>query len=144
MDEWGYVMVPFLLALAGVAALMVGSPASRSGNSSDASDGAGLGLVARLPMAVERLTGLPGCAGRVMVTGGISLVIALTGFLWDVAWHIDMGRDKQLFTPAHTMIVMGLGGIFLSGPVGMLFATATRAPVAMRIGWNRCREAGAS
>lgn len=142
LDEWGYVGAPLLLALAGVVALLVGSAASRAENGADVSGdrvldgngtGPGPGLVARLPVAVERLTGLPGWAGCVMMTGGIALVVALTGFLWDVAWHIDMGRDKQLFTPAHTMIVMGLGGIFLSGLVGIPFATATNAPVTLRV-----------
>lgn len=143
LDEWGYVAAPLLIALAGVVALVVGSGASRAENGADDSGGhvrdgdvpggGGPGLVARLPVAVERLTGLPGWAGCVMVTGGVALVVALTGFLWDVAWHIDMGRDKELFTPAHTMIVIGLGGIFLSGLVGIPFATATNAPVTLRI-----------
>ena len=133
MDEWGYVMGPLVLALAGVVALLVGSRNRTAGDGADCPGAGGSGSVSRLPVAVERLTGLPGWAGCVIVTGGIALVVALIGFMWDVAWHIDMGRDKQLFTPAHTMIVMGLGGIFLSGLLGIPLATATNAPVTLRV-----------
>ena len=39
------------------------------------------------------------------------LLIAVIGFYWDVAWHIDFGRDtKNLFTPPHVMILVGLWG----------------------------------
>jgi hypothetical protein len=43
------------------------------------------------------------------------LGVAVFGFYWDVAQHIDNGRDTFLLTPAHTMIVIGLLGVAASG-----------------------------
>ena len=41
-----------------------------------------------------------------------ALATAALGLHWEVGWHIDFGRDKALlFTPPHTMIVIGLAGI---------------------------------
>jgi hypothetical protein len=59
-------------------------------------------------------------AGVPLGVAGAALTIAALGFCWDVAWHIDLGRDKSLFTPAHVLIVVGLLGVFASG----LLATA--------------------
>lgn len=73
--------------------------------------GQGRGLVPRLSDGVERLTGLPDWAGATLIAGIWALVVAVIGFEWDVAWHADNGRDKELFTVAHTLIVMGLGGL---------------------------------
>src|ERR1700694_3936736 len=45
-----------------------------------------------------------------------SLVLAGAGFYWDVAVHIDRGRDPGPFgTPAHYPILIGLFGIFAAG-----------------------------
>ncbi len=44
-----------------------------------------------------------------------ALAVAFVGFLWDVAWHADSGRDKELFTVPHMLIVIGLFGIFAAG-----------------------------
>lgn len=38
-----------------------------------------------------------------------------------MAWHIDNGRDKDLFTPSHTMILIGLNGLVFAAAI--LFAT---------------------
>ena len=52
-----------------------------------------------------------------------SLVLAGTGFYWDVAVHIDRGRDPGPFgTPAHFPILIGLFGIFASGWLALVMA----------------------
>src|SRR5215210_4565193 len=64
--------------------------------------------------SLRRLTGFPGWAMAGALTGLMFLGIAVMGFYWDVAWHIDLGRDKEIFTPSHTMILVGLGGLFFA------------------------------
>lgn len=69
-------------------------------------------LVARL----ETATGTPAWALVPTAVGGLSLVTAGFGFYWDVAVHIDNGRDQNPFgTPAHWPIVIGLCGLVVAG-----------------------------
>jgi hypothetical protein len=57
-----------------------------------------------------------------------SLVLAGAGFYWDVAVHIDRGRDPGPFgTPAHYPILIGLFGIFASGWLALVMARGTEA-----------------
>src|SRR5437588_6325843 len=52
-----------------------------------------------------------------------SLVLAGTGFYWDVAVHIDRGRDPGPFgTPAHFPILIGLFGVFAAGWLALVMA----------------------
>jgi len=88
----------------------------------------------RVPDALERLTHIPGWAAAAMATALFGVFTAGQGFYSDVAWHIALGRDKNLFTAPHTAIVVGLGFIALSGALGVLFATVQRAEVGFRIG----------
>ena len=47
------------------------------------------------------------------------MIVAVSGFYWDVAKHIDSGRDASPFgTPAHYPILIGLIGIALGGRCG--------------------------
>ncbi|HYX43704.1 MAG TPA: hypothetical protein VE760_01590 [Acidimicrobiales bacterium] len=78
--------------------------------------------------SLERATGFPGWAMAGALTGLLMLGIAVMGFYWDVAWHIDLGRDKDLFTPSHVMILVGLGGLFFSALVTILFASIEGVP----------------
>src|SRR5687768_5622733 len=49
-----------------------------------------------------RLMGLPGFAAVPVVLVGGALLIAVFGFYWDVATHIDNGRDPGPFAnPSH-------------------------------------------
>ncbi|MDP8956621.1 MAG: hypothetical protein M3N24_06660, partial [Actinomycetota bacterium] len=129
-DEWLYVVAPlalFALVVGGLAAL------GRS-----AGEGPGLvRLLRRIPGALERFTGLPGWVAAPVGTGVFALLVAVIGFYWDVAWHIDFGRDKQLFTPPHTMIVVGLLLIVVTAAVEVLFATLQRADTRLR--WKSVR-----
>ena len=129
-DQWLYVIAPLVIYGAIVVAL--------------AAVGLGPGMqpTLRNPLLIffklistglERVTGYPGWA----MAGGLSclwaLATAAVGLYWDVAWHIDFGRDKELFTPSHTMIVIGLVGIIYSAGIAALFATLDDAPVGVRI-----------
>src|SRR4051794_36490692 len=59
----------------------------------------------------ERMSGLPSWSALPSAIGGSSLLVALFGFWWDVATHIDQGRDQGPFgTAAHYPILFGLGG----------------------------------
>ena len=78
--------------------------------------------------SLERATGFPGWAMAGVLTGLLMLGIAVMGFYWDVAWHYDFGRDKELFTPSHVMILVGLGGLFFSALVTILFASIEGVP----------------
>lgn len=130
-DQWIYVITPFLIYGAIVLALSV------------------LGLessfrvhLQRNPFVIffksisaglERVTGYPGWAMAGALSGLWALATAALGLYWDVGWHIDFGRDKALFTPPHTMIVIGLAGIIYSAGIAALFATLDDAPVGVRI-----------
>ncbi|MDP9388424.1 MAG: hypothetical protein M3Q48_11090 [Actinomycetota bacterium] len=84
--------------------------------------------------SLQRATGFAGWAMAGVLSGLLSLLVAVIGFYWDVAWHIDQGRDTELFTPAHTMILVGLGGLVYSALLTILFATLDEAPVGVRAG----------
>ena len=93
------------------------------------------GLLVRADSSLERLTGLPGWAASGISLGTFALALAaFVGFMWDVAWHADFGRDKQLFTIPHTMILEGLIWIGLAGFMSAAFATVTGANVGWRLG----------
>ncbi len=68
----------------------------------------------RLIAAPERVSGMPARFIVPMLTAGIALQVAVLGMYWDVAYHIDHGRDQAIFTLPHTLIVLGLQGIFAS------------------------------
>ncbi len=76
----------------------------------------------QISSSLKRLTGFPGWAMGGILTALLFLLIAVIGFYWDVAWHIDYGRDKNVFTPAHVMILVGLWGISFAGAVTAVMA----------------------
>jgi hypothetical protein len=51
---------------------------------------------------------------------GASLLLAVFGLWWDVAYHIKFGRDDgPLANPSHYLIMFGLLGIFCAGVLAM-------------------------
>ncbi len=126
--EWLFVAVPLAALVAALVALWRGG-APRDG-------------LPRIPFArglsrmassLERVSGLPAwCAGGLLVAMW-SLVVAVVGFFWDVAWHIDFGRDTQLFTVPHTLIITGLLGLGVAGLYSIALATVEGAPTAWRL-----------
>jgi hypothetical protein len=93
----------------------------------------------RLAAFSERASGLPGWAALPAAIVGISLLTAAFGFYWDVAKHIDTGRDPSPFgTIAHYPILAGLAGITLGGFVAIVLGVDRRVPTSLRIkdGWE--------
>ncbi|MDQ4144568.1 MAG: hypothetical protein M3198_12660 [Actinomycetota bacterium] len=118
-----------IVGLVVIALLFAFSIAHRSGRTS---------VLARLGDFSESVSGLPRWAAiPVSVTAG-SLLIAVFGFYWDVATHIDNGRDPGPFAnPAHYLIIIGLGGIALAGVIAILFgAEKSETTVQTADGWH--------
>ena len=86
-----------------------------------------------VPAGLERVTGIPGWAAGMIGTAAMGLLIAGVGFYNDVAWHVGKGRDQELFTAPHTMIIAGLGMIALASAIGILFATLQRVDTGLRV-----------
>src|SRR5437667_1568878 len=89
----------------------------------------------RLVAFSERVSGLPDWAALPAAITGGSLLVAAFGFYWDVAKHIDTGRDPSPFgTVAHYPILVGLAGITLGGFVAIVLgADRRRVPTALRL-----------
>ncbi len=94
-------------------------------------------VLLRIPDALERIVRIPGWAAATIGLSLFGLRVAGQGFYNDVAWHVALGRDKELFTAPHTGIVVGLGLILLSGVVGVLLASLQRIDTALR--WRAVR-----
>ncbi|HEY8525788.1 MAG TPA: hypothetical protein VIL48_12525 [Acidimicrobiales bacterium] len=88
----------------------------------------------RIPDAIRRLTGLPGWVVSSAGTAIYGVLVAGQGFYSDVAWHVALGRDKDLFTAPHTAIVVGLGLIFVSAAMGVTAATVEEVDTRLRVG----------
>jgi hypothetical protein len=76
-------------------------------------------------------TALPSWAIVPFDVGGISLLVALFGLMWDVAYHVDHGRDVTLLNPPHVTILLGLAGIGGAAALAVVLATmepGRRAP----------------
>jgi hypothetical protein len=98
-------------------------------------------FVLRAPNALQHVTGIPGWAAATVGTALYGLLIAGQGFYSDVAWHIALGRDDELFTAPHTGIFIGLVMIFGAALLGIAFASLAKieTPIragALRIPWS--------
>jgi hypothetical protein len=94
----------------------------------------GPGPIRRALAGLRGLTGLPGwCAAGISIALW-ALLVAVIGFVWDVSWHADIGRDKELLTPPHTMILVGLLGIGVAAVSSIVAATTEKADVGFRVG----------
>ena len=91
----------------------------------------------RISTQLTAVTGYPGWAMAGALSGLLVLAVAAMGLYWDVAWHIDFGRDKALFTPSHTMILLGLGGMVYAAVIAVIFATNDETNVGFRVGGLR-------
>jgi hypothetical protein len=107
--------------------------------------GAGHGLIGRVSAGAAAASGLPSwTAGTLLVLLVLVLPLAVMGFFWDVAWHIDIGRDEFLFSPPHIALLIGVSGIGLAGLVGVVTATRTDADVPWRMGHWRVPASAAA
>ena len=91
-------------------------------------------FVLRAPNGLEALTGIPGWAAATVGTALYGLLIAGQGFYSDVAWHIALGRDDELFTAPHTSIFIGLVTIFGAALLGIGLASLARVSTPIRAG----------
>ena len=130
LESWSTLIV-LLIAFAAivVAVAVVGR---RSARADDDVNGTGDPML-WVPRGLERITGIPAWAAGMVGTAAFGLLVAGIGFYNDVAWHVGRGRDKELFTAPHTMIVVGLGFIALGSAVGIVIATFTRAETPLRV-----------
>jgi hypothetical protein len=88
----------------------------------------------RLAAFSERVSGIPGWAALPAAIGGGALVVAVFGFYWDVATHIDNGRDAGPFAnPSHFFILAGLAGITVAGYVAVLIGTHRPTTTSVRL-----------
>ncbi|HEX6601911.1 MAG TPA: hypothetical protein VF030_04660 [Solirubrobacterales bacterium] len=92
-------------------------------------------VLQRLADRGERLSGMPGWVVFPSVVATVSLVTAVIGMYWDIALHIDNGRDAgPLANPAHYFILAGLFGIFSAGFFAMVLPKERPSSVAIRLG----------
>lgn len=111
-----------LLLTAGLVALGAGH---RSGR---------LPHLGRLAAFAERASGMPGWFALPSAIVAGSLLVALLGFLWDVAIHIDNGRDEgPLGNIAHYPILIGLFGVFTAGFLACVLPLERPSRSAVRI-----------
>ena len=124
--DWLYLGVP-VAVLIGVVSWLIATGEARPG----------VGLLGRLFLragsSLERVTGLPAWSSGAIAMGLWALVVAVIGFLWDVAWHMDLGRDQFLFTPSHMMILIGLASIAAASVLAVVFATLGKADAGIKI-----------
>jgi hypothetical protein len=81
-----------------------------------------------------RVSGLPPWTALPGAITGMSLIVAGFGFYWDVAKHIDTGRDPSPFgTPAHYPILVGLFGIAVGGFTAIVLGAGRGVPTSIRI-----------
>ena len=92
----------------------------------------------RLATGVEKHSGLPAWAALPSLVTSVSLLVAVFGFYWDVAWHIDKGRDDGPFsTPAHYPIIIGLVGIAIAGVLAVVLDKDDHPNgIKLRPGWR--------
>ena len=87
----------------------------------------------------ERVLGLPAFAAVPTSVAGSALLVAVFGFYWDVATHIDNGRDPGPFAnPSHWLIIFGLLAIALAGVLALLIGVDEEHPTGIQIreGWR--------
>ena len=75
---------------------------------------AGMRRAAPITRLAERQSGVPARFVVPVLVASASLLIAVLGMYWDIGYHIDHGRDQNLFTLPHDLIVIGLQGIVVA------------------------------
>jgi hypothetical protein len=96
-------------------------------------------VLSRLGGLAERAVPVPGWAALPVLLTLASLAIAAFGFFWDVATHIDDGRDAGPFANvAHYPILLGLGGVALAGFLACVLGADDRDRAALTVapGWR--------
>ncbi|HUR51340.1 MAG TPA: hypothetical protein VMZ11_04375 [Mycobacteriales bacterium] len=88
----------------------------------------------------EQRSGMPAWTTVPSAVSALSLITAGFGFYWDVAVHIDNGRDQNPFgTPAHWPIVLGLCGLVAAGILAITLDRDTDGGAALQLPFGlRC------
>lgn len=97
-----------------------------------------VGWLRRIARWAEGFSGYPAWVAIPAAIATTSLVTALFGMYWDIALHIDVGRDAgPLANPAHYFILAGLFGIFTAGFLAIVLPEGKPSESAIRIapGW---------
>lgn len=118
-NDWFYVVAPFLFYLAVVYVLVAMGRSEKTNILPQFFD--------RISNSLHRATGYPGWAMAGALSGLLVLLVAAMGLYWDVAWHVDLGRDELLLNPSHTMILLGLGGLMYAAVIATTFASLDKA-----------------
>ena len=127
--EWLFILGAFVLLGGGIMFL-------RSQGKRSQAHGIGA-IVDQVDSGAERTTEVAAWASTAVLTGIWALLVAFIGFVWDVGWHADTGRDQELFTVPHLMILIGLGGIVAAALLSILSATRHNVITGWRIGrWH--------
>ena len=94
------------------------------------------GYLDPLVRVTEARTGLPAWVVLPIGIVGVSLLVAVWGYYWDVSWHIDRGRDEGAFAnPAHWFIIIGLDGIAFGALLSVILGD-DRSPSSVRLTRN--------
>jgi hypothetical protein len=123
-NDWFYVVAPFLFYLAVVYVLCAMGRSEKKNILPQFFD--------RISNSLHRATGYPGWAMAGALSGLLVLLVAAMGLYWDVAWHVDLGRDELLLNPSHTMILLGLGGLMYAAAIAVTFASLDKADTGIK------------
>ncbi|MEV5965395.1 hypothetical protein AB0L70_26735 [Kribbella sp. NPDC051952] len=96
-------------------------------------------LVGRLADTIGRLDGVPRWAALTPYLHAVSLLACAFGVWWDIAVHIDRGRDTGPFgTPAHYPIFFGILGVIISGvlPIALAGKPLPARTIKLTRGWR--------
>ncbi len=96
-------------------------------------------LVGRLADTIGRLDGVPRWAALTPYLHAVSLLACAFGVWWDIAVHIDKGRDTGPFgTPAHYPIFFGILGVIVSGvlPIALARKPLPARTIKLTKGWR--------
>ncbi|MEV6285876.1 hypothetical protein [Kribbella sp. NPDC051770] len=96
-------------------------------------------LVGRLADTIGRLDGVPRWAALTPYLHAVSLLSCAFGVWWDIAVHIDKGRDTGPFgTPAHYPIFFGILGVIVSGvlPIALARKPLPARTLKLTQGWH--------
>ena len=78
-------------------------------------------ILGKIAAFSTRVSDQPGWAAFPAALAAGSLLVAVVGMYWDIALHVDVGRDEgPLANPAHYLILAGLYGIFSAGFVAIV------------------------
>jgi hypothetical protein len=92
-------------------------------------------ILGKIAAFSTRVSGQPGWAAFPAALAAGSLLVAVTGMYWDIALHIDVGRDEgPLANPAHYLILAGLYGIFGAGFFAMVLPKEKPSASAVKLG----------